>query len=353
MRSDLVRGLVWFINYAALDPTAVKVQDLDLHGSGMLPDDVEKFSHRWLAFSRSIDIEHDGIGVPVHVVESFFNSSVIAAPAWPINAHAARLDVIGSQRAIDGLRDGSLNSVSLDAYTFNKVVRLPVAQAKAMLGITEKNVVPPTTKEQWALDLAQAGFDGVTAISEISPGVYVAQRTNGLPVAVSFKNGRLEASAAGGAWAHVGVALCESPTLTRFEHTIPMPGSAGPSGGMTSQPIDFAPWDPEKVLDMMASIGVFMDQPVQENFAELTEDLFAFRETSTMKSVKESGYLPHHTVRGGKMMVNKEAVISALSQLDDVPAHGRESARKHLMRHLADFQSGSAIIHGEQPGVRA
>ena len=206
---------------------------------------------------------------------------------------------------------------------------------------------------QWALELAQAGFEGVTAVNEISPGVFVAQRSGGLPVAVSFKNGRLEASAAGGAWAHVGVALCESPTLTRLEHGIPLPPSAANGGGNIKQPIDFAPWDPEQVLDMMASVGIFMDQPAIENFTELTEDLFAFRETSTMKSIKESGYLPHHTVRGGKMMVNREAVLTSLSRLDEVPEHGRDEARKHLMQHLADFQVSSYTVNGEDSGTHA
>ena len=78
MRSDLELGLVWFINYSALDPTAVTSKQLDLHGAGMLPVDVEKFAHRWLAFSRCIDINHDGVGRPVHVIESFFNSENVS-----------------------------------------------------------------------------------------------------------------------------------------------------------------------------------------------------------------------------------------------------------------------------------
>ena len=67
MRSDLDKGLIWFVNYAALDPNAVKVADLDLHGAAMLPQDVEKFAHRWLAFSRSVDIEHDGVLSLIHI----------------------------------------------------------------------------------------------------------------------------------------------------------------------------------------------------------------------------------------------------------------------------------------------
>jgi hypothetical protein len=167
MRSDLVRGLVWFVNYAAIDPEAVKSSDLDLHGAAMLPEDVELFAHRWLAFSRSIDINHDGIGRNIQVVESFMNTPEVGAAAWPVNAHAARLDVAGDKEAYDGLRTGALNSVSLDALTFNKVQRLPVADSmKAETTLNEW--ATPEDLAEWAAEVAKDGYDGVEAVHKMA-----------------------------------------------------------------------------------------------------------------------------------------------------------------------------------------
>lgn len=247
VRSDLREGLVWFVNYAALDPTCIKSSDLDLHGCGMLPEDVEKFAHRWLAFSRSIDIEHDGIGRPINVIESFFNSVDVSAASWPINSHAVRFDISQSKEAMDGMQNGSLNSVSLDAFTFNKVIRLPVAQAKSVAGLQDA-FVPPDTAKKWAEELSQDGYPGITRVDQVAPDMFIAHRENGLPVAVTVKNGCLEASAASGPWAHIGLAICESGTLT---HT-------GKSSTM---------WDPERVKAMMAEFGIGTLADLQKHLA--------------------------------------------------------------------------------------
>jgi len=229
LRSDLREGLVWFVNYAALDPTSIKVDDLDLHGAGMLPEDVEKFAHRWLGYSRSIDINHDGVGRPIHVIESFFNSEDVKAASWPINSHAVRFNISQSQEAMDGMRNGTLNSVSLDALTFNKVVRLPAAEAKAFAP-NQEPFVPPTTVKKWAEELAQDGYPGITGVKQVGDGMFIAQRSCGLPVAITIKNGGLEASAASGPWAHIGMALCTSPSLTRNAIRLP----DGPQGQQTT-----------------------------------------------------------------------------------------------------------------------
>lgn len=337
VRSNLVRGLVWFVNYAAIDPTAVKASDLDLHGAAMLPDDVEKFAHRWLAFSRSIDIEHDGVGRPVHVVESFFNGPEIAAPAWPINSHAVRMDVSGSIEALEGLRSGRLNSVSLDAYTFNKIVRLPVAEAKAALG-QQSDWIIPTSAQKWAEELAREGYPGVTRVERVADDLYVAAREGGMPVAVSVKGGRMEASAAGGPWGMLAMSLFESGTLTSSKRSI------------HRQPVDYSRWNEDEVIEMLAEVGVHLDKPATDQFADIVDDIFAYREDSTQRS-----YLPHHVIRGGEVMLSKEGVAQALSRLSEIPEKGREAAREHLMRHMAELSDvtpsqKSSMIMGDMPG---
>lgn len=251
LRSDLTEGLVWFVNYAALDPSSVKVSDLDLHGCGMLPHDVELFAHRWLTTSRSVDIEHDGVGRPIQILESFFNSKDVAAQAWPINSHAVRFNVASCKEAMDGLREGSLNSVSLDAFTFNKVIRVPVAQAKSALGIKDPFVTPDTAMK-WAEELARDGYPGVTSVRSVGENMFIADRESGLPLAITVKDGLMEASAAGGPWAHIGMALMSSPSLTN-NASLGVEGSEdaqiAPNGSVIT-------WDPEVVNRMMEDFGV-------------------------------------------------------------------------------------------------
>lgn len=328
MRSDLVRGLVWFVNYAAIDPESVTSKDLDLHGAAMLPEDVELFAHRWLSHSRSVDINHDGIGRPVYTAESFFNGPDIASPAWPVNSHAVRLDVRNSKEALDGLKDGTLNSVSLDAYTFNQVVRLPVAEAKAA-GLPVDGWVEPSTAAEWAEEIARLGYHGVDEVVQFAPGLFVATRSAGMPVAIHIDRsaGYIEASAAGGAWAHLGIALCESGTLTHTRKLLTPVAGAG--GGVIKQPVDFMVWNQETVMDLLAERGIFLDQPADEAFAEQTDELFAFKDTTTQQS-----FLPHHTFHGDQMMVSRDGVIQAMTRLDEVPDHGRDAAREHLLCHL-------------------
>src|SRR3990167_4621786 len=133
LRSDLTLGRVWFVNYSALNPAGVTKEQLDLHGTGMLPVDVELLAHRWLQYSRSVDVNHDGRGRAVGVLESFMNSDVVASPTWPLNTHVIRLDVAQEPSILQGLRDGTLNCVSFDAFTFNRKVRVPLATAKSYL----------------------------------------------------------------------------------------------------------------------------------------------------------------------------------------------------------------------------
>jgi hypothetical protein len=210
-RSDLVKGLVWFVNYAALDPTAVKASDLDLKGTAMLPEDVELFAHRWLAYSRSIDIEHDGVGRPIHVIESFFNSPEVGAAAWPLNSHAVRMDVSASKEAVDGLRNGTLNSVSLDAFTFNRTVRLPVAKTMSAAGPGI-----PDSFEDWAKELVQMGYDDVQSVGRVSSGLYIVQRSAGrTPLAVAISEADIDVSPASDPWARIAASVMTSPTLRR------------------------------------------------------------------------------------------------------------------------------------------
>ena len=277
MRSDLVRGLVWFVNYAAIDPSAVKVEDLDLHGCAMLPQDVEKFAHRWLAFSRSIDINHDGIGRNVHVVESFMNTPDIGAAAWPINAHAARLDVAGDKEAFDGLKSGKLNSVSLDALTFNRVVRLPVAEAMKMVDPNHGQWSPPTDRDGWARELAQDGYEGVTDVRRIAPDMWLVSRGEKTPLAVSMKDGYLETTAAGGAWGHVGAMLIQSPTLKAIGPEEDDDYSVAADAG----PASVSPWSPQAVRDALAAVGVNLTDSAFEQFQRHTDAAYALHPSTT------------------------------------------------------------------------
>jgi hypothetical protein len=100
----------------------------------------------------------------------------------------------------------------LDAFTFNKTVRLPAAQAKAM-GLAAATGVPSSAL-RWAEELAADGYEGVIAVHQVDDETFIATRKSGLPVAVTVKQGVLEASAASGPWAHIAMALCTSPTLS-------------------------------------------------------------------------------------------------------------------------------------------
>jgi hypothetical protein len=354
MRSDMVRGLVWFVNYAALDPSAVKAEQLDLHGAAMLPEDVEKFAHRWLAFSRSIDIEHDGVGRPVHVIESFFNGPSIASPAWPINSHALRLDVAQSKEALDGLRSGKLNSVSLDAYTFNKVVRLPVAQAKTALGRTDGWKTPGSAAE-WATELVRDGYPGVISVKEVAQGLYIAQRSTGLPVAVHVTDQDIDVASADGPWARLAALVLETPSLVK-RAIGPEVRPVGYPG--VSQHIDSSSWDASVVMDLLAACGVLIGGSASENFQRLTQELYAHVDATTQR-----GFLPHHTLSAdGTAAVSVEGVHRALASIDSVPEAHRAEARRHLERHLAEIESAgvsvksvtksSGILVGDLPGAR-
>lgn len=316
MRSDLIRGLVWFVNYAALDPTAVRSTDLDLKGTAMLPHDVELFAHRWLGFSRSIDIEHDGVGRPVDVVESFFNSPAIASPSFPVNSHPMRLDVSRSEEAMTGLRDGTLNSVSLDALTFNRVVRLPVATSRS--APAEEKLPVPTMLSDWASELAHDGYDGVVNVVEVSKGLYVATRSGGRsPVAVSIDGSSIEVLPGSGAWAEIGMVLAQSPTLTMRS--------------VSKLCVDFRPWSEDEVNVIMGLIGLNPAGTV-DRLGPLEEEFFAALDTSTLR-----GFLPHHTVGPGGVLMNSPAAVRrALSQLHTVPESMRDGARRHLEQHLAE-----------------
>jgi hypothetical protein len=337
MRSDLVRGLVWFVNYAALDPSAVRAEHLDLHNTAMMPEDVEKFAHRWLSASRSVDIEHDGIGRPVHVVESFYNSEDIAAPAFPINSHAARLDVSRSKEAMDGLRSGRLNSVSLDALTFNRVVRLPAAQTRSAF-IADGG----WDLAGWARELAQDGWTDVLGVREIGDGLFVASRKSGMPIAIQVHEDGFESAAAGGAWGRLGMAAFDSPSLVRMDL------AGGEYTG--ARVIDHTQWDPSVVSGMLAEVGVPIDGNISR-VGPLEKEIFAAIERPSGSGALGStpgmhhvpgetpqaaarGFLPHHTVREGRLMVSRDGVARSLAMVDSLPSHLRESARAHLLAHL-------------------
>jgi hypothetical protein len=316
MRSDLVRGLVWFVNYAAIDPSSVKASDLDLHGAAMLPEDVERFAHRWLAFARSVDIEHDGVGRPVDVVESFFNSPDVASPFYPVNAHVTRLDVSKSPEAHEGLRSGRLNSVSLDAITFNKVIRLPVSTFRSVA------VVPgvPSLLSDWAAEAAACGYDGVVGVREIFKGLFVAERSGGRPpLAVSLDADSVEMVPGSGPWSKVAAAIFQSPTLTSRSACAPA--------------VDFSPWPKDEVGEMMRSIGLDPSGSLSV-LGSLESEVFAAVDEASMK-----GFLPHHTVRAGEVMTSRDGVTAALCSIDSVPERLRPMALEHLQRHLAEVSS--------------
>lgn len=323
MRSDLQRGLVWFVNYAAIDPTAVTVKDLDLHGTAMLPEDVEKFAHRWLSFSRSVDIEHDGIGRPVYTAESFYNSEDIASPVFPINSHAARLDVSRSKEALEGLRSGKLNSVSLDALTFNRVVRLPVA-ASAMSAPDDGAWARPTDLSAWAYELAQEGWPGVTGIREVGSGLFVAMRSAGMPVAVQVHEDGIEASGvSSGPWARLALAAYESPSLTRMD--------LAATNKPAYRAIDHTPWDPQLVANLLGPVGIDLAGTIVRD-GPIEQEVFAAIDAPALK-----GFLPHHTHRGGHLMLSRDGVQKAMRQLDTVPEALRPAALEHLRGHMAEL----------------
>jgi hypothetical protein len=317
LRSDLKAGLVWFLNYAALDPAAVKSSHLDLHGSAMLPEDVQKFAHRWLAYSRSIDIEHDGIGRPITVIESFFNSEEVQAAAWPINSHAVRLDVSSSDDALTGLRSGALNSVSLDALTFNRMRRLPVDVA---VKAAPQPWIEPASAGAWALELASMGYSGVTTVRRTAKGLYVCEREQGLPLAVHVTEDYVDVTAAGGAWGQISAVLCESGTLTA--DNIP----------------DFDLETGTQVVSHTTKLFVVDHAPSPYQSAKDALDAaFYTTEVSPFVAILPSGgLLPHHVMQGGQEMVNLDAVRKALNNIEVVPEQYREAARSHLKAHLRE-----------------
>lgn len=318
LRSDLVRGLIWFVNYAALDPAGVSVDQLDLQGTGMLPVDVELFAHRWLSSFRSVDLNHDGVGRPVAVAESFYNSPTVASPNFPVNSHAIRLDVSRSAEALEGLRSGALNSLSLDALTFNKVVKLPVAGASRgySAGQSKRSAIPESLQD-WAREVAQSGYTGVIGVRKVSDGLYLAARDSGMPLAIHIDEGSVsvEPSTSGGAWAALAAALYDSPTLTTL--------AAGP-------PPDYSPWSQSEVDELMRWIG--LRRQADPATGELEREVFA------VVDEEQRGLLPHHTVRGGELMVSADGVARAMARLGEVPAHLRAAAEAHLKRHMAEVR---------------
>lgn len=211
-RSDLKKGHIWFVNYAAIDPTAVTASQLDSHGTGMLPDDVELLAHRWLKHSRSVDINHDGKGRPVWVLESFFNSDQVQAAAWPRNAHCLRLDVSQSKEAMGGLRNGTLNSLSLDAYTINRRAKVPTYGAAGTRPSTSFRSDGLTVEECKYLIRASGHDDSsVTSVRRLD-NMYIVMRAGKLPpVAIAAAADGFDVDLATGAAAAV---VMRAATLT-------------------------------------------------------------------------------------------------------------------------------------------
>jgi hypothetical protein len=117
------------------------------------------------------------------------------------------------------------------------------------------------------------GYPGVTRVREAGNGLYVAERDSGLPIAVSVKDGSIEASTAGGAWEHVAAALIESPTLTLRaigpESGNPDYSHADQGGGSV-----VAPWDLAKVKELLAEAGVIIEGDAYARFKKLTDDAY-------------------------------------------------------------------------------
>lgn len=304
LRSDLVCGLVWFVNYAAIDPAAVRAEKLDLHGAAMLPEDVEKFAHRWLAFSRSIDIQHDGIGRPVYVVESFFNSKDVASAAWPVDSHAVRLNMFQCKEAMEGFAQGRLNCISLDAFTFNVRKRLPVATAAKALSVSR-----PADAMGVAHEIAQLGFPGVTGVCDLGDGLMLVQRGAMPPIAVQVSDESYEVNAGGGAWSTLAARLMTNGTLSVASTAkVGGTGSVVPDHGSTVFSADFRPWNSSAFTDKSA-------------FAFLRDD--------------GTGEIPHHM---SATSVSLAAIQNGLSQIDRViPSEHRLAVRAHLMKHLREL----------------
>ena len=312
MRSDLVQGLAWFVNYAAIDPAAVKAEKLDLHGSAMLPEDLTTFAHRWLAFSRSIDIQHDGVGRPIFVVESFMNSKDISSPSWPLNSHAVRFNLSRCTEAMEGFAAGRLNCVSLDAFTFDVKKKLPAAALKSA------QVERPTDPIGIAREIAQLGFPGVTGVSDLGGGLMLVQRGAMPPIAVEVSGDEYEITPAGGAWTTLAARLITNGTLAVASTTKESPiEGAVPSHGDLVFSTDFTPWNPDEVLKLFAPMGVDLTgRDPASPFAFLRAD--------------GAGEIPHHTIRG----VSKQAVIDGFSKIRNLPSAFQAEARLHLMKHL-------------------
>ena len=90
------------------------------------------------------------------------------------------------------------------------------------------------------------GYPGITEVQELVPGLYVAQRSIGMPIAVSIKDGLVEATAAGGAWGHLAATLCESGTLTATTKAFHLEENK-----IIPQAVDFTVWDQEQVNAML------------------------------------------------------------------------------------------------------
>lgn len=142
-RRELTRGLVWVEVYrpfdlqawqewsklvlaagshaaaAELDPALASraLGPVDMHKTGMLAPDLERFAREYLVRSRRTDRQHDTVPrEDVRVVESFINGPEVASPNfWP-GAWVAVLEIDKDSKIWRDVESGVLNGVSIMAF---------------------------------------------------------------------------------------------------------------------------------------------------------------------------------------------------------------------------------------------
>lgn len=88
---------------------------IDTHGEMMLPADLRKLAHAFIADCRKIDVMHDGVAIDAHPVESFIareGDPLYVAQSWVLVTR------INDDTVWQRVKAGELNGYSLEAWVY-------------------------------------------------------------------------------------------------------------------------------------------------------------------------------------------------------------------------------------------
>ena len=97
----------------------------------------------------------------------------------------------------------------------------------------------------------------------------------------------------------------------------------GPDHGATQFDVDFTQRD-------LTGVEALIDELLMGGTGEGADKLspWAFVHRSG------TGVIPHHVVVGGRVLINRNAVVRGLGQLDQIPHTHRDAVRDHLLDHV-------------------